>query len=62
MFTGDIVEYHSACYCGDGHFDDWGDTLDMIRGSIRRRSHPDAAMRWSAARWSMPRSRAPATS
>jgi hypothetical protein len=23
MFTGDIVEYHSACYCGDGHFDDW---------------------------------------
>jgi hypothetical protein len=31
MFTGDIVEYHSACYCGDGHFDDWGDTLDMIR-------------------------------
>src|SRR5690606_10743375 len=30
MFTGDIVEYHSACYCGDGHFDDWGDTLDMI--------------------------------
>jgi glyoxylase-like metal-dependent hydrolase (beta-lactamase superfamily II) len=31
MFTGDIVEYHSACYCGDGHFEDWGDTLDMIR-------------------------------
>lgn len=31
MFTGDIVEYHSACYCGDGHFNDWGDTLDMIR-------------------------------
>ena len=23
MFTGDIVEYHSACYCGDGHFSDW---------------------------------------
>lgn len=23
MFTGDIVEYHSACYCGDGHFADW---------------------------------------
>ena len=20
MFTGDIVEYQSACYCGDGHF------------------------------------------
>ncbi len=31
MFTGDIVEYHSACYCGDGHFADWGDTLDEIR-------------------------------
>ena len=30
MFTGDIVEYHSACYCGDGHFGDWGDTLDAI--------------------------------
>lgn len=31
MFTGDIVEYHSACYCGDGHFADWGNTLDTIR-------------------------------
>ena len=31
MFTGDIVEYHSACYCGDGHFADWGDTLDNIK-------------------------------
>ncbi|MCA0870735.1 MBL fold metallo-hydrolase [Seohaeicola saemankumensis] len=31
MFTGDIVEYHSACYCGDGHFGDWGDTLDAIQ-------------------------------
>ncbi|MFV0491641.1 MAG: MBL fold metallo-hydrolase, partial [Pseudorhodobacter sp.] len=31
MFTGDIVEYHSACYCGDGHFEDWGATLDAIR-------------------------------
>lgn len=30
MFTGDIVEDHSACYCGDGHFSDWGDTLDAI--------------------------------
>ena len=30
MFTGDIVEYRSACYCGDGHFSDWGDTLDTI--------------------------------
>ncbi|MCE0505055.1 MBL fold metallo-hydrolase [Roseivivax sp. GX 12232] len=30
MFTGDIVEYHSACYCGDGHLQDWGPTLDRI--------------------------------
>ncbi|MFN4100440.1 MAG: MBL fold metallo-hydrolase [Pararhodobacter sp.] len=30
MFTGDIVEYHSACYCGDGHFEEWGDTLENI--------------------------------
>lgn len=30
MFTGDIVEYHSACYCGDGYFSDWADTLDNI--------------------------------
>jgi glyoxylase-like metal-dependent hydrolase (beta-lactamase superfamily II) len=32
MFTGDIVEYHSACYCGDGHFNEWGRTLDAIKG------------------------------
>lgn len=32
MFTGDIVEYHSACYCGDGHFGDWPKTLEAIRG------------------------------
>lgn len=31
MFTGDIVEYHSACYCGDGHFKDWSTTLDAIK-------------------------------
>ncbi len=31
MFTGDIVEYHSACYCGDGHFQDWPATLEAIR-------------------------------
>jgi glyoxylase-like metal-dependent hydrolase (beta-lactamase superfamily II) len=31
MFSGDIVEYHSACYCGDGHFGDWGGTLDAIK-------------------------------
>ena len=31
MFSGDIVEYHSACYCGDGHFNDWPTTLEAIR-------------------------------
>jgi glyoxylase-like metal-dependent hydrolase (beta-lactamase superfamily II) len=31
MFTGDIVEAHSACYCGDGHFGDWAPTLERIR-------------------------------
>ncbi len=31
MFTGDIVEYHSACYCGDGYFGEWGNTLDNIK-------------------------------
>lgn len=31
MFTGDIVEYKSACYCGDGHFSDWLPTLEAIR-------------------------------
>lgn len=30
MFSGDIVEYHSACYCGDGHFVDWQQTLANI--------------------------------
>lgn len=32
MFTGDIVEYRSACYCGDGHYRDWPATLEKIRG------------------------------
>jgi glyoxylase-like metal-dependent hydrolase (beta-lactamase superfamily II) len=30
IFTGDIVEYKSACYCGDCHFGDWPGTLDAI--------------------------------
>lgn len=40
MFTGDIVEYHSACYCGDGHFGDWGATLDAIKGYSPRAIAP----------------------
>jgi glyoxylase-like metal-dependent hydrolase (beta-lactamase superfamily II) len=31
MFTGDLVEYHSACYCGDAHFADWPAALEAIR-------------------------------
>lgn len=30
MFSGDIVEYRSACYCGDAHFTDWPATLETI--------------------------------
>jgi glyoxylase-like metal-dependent hydrolase (beta-lactamase superfamily II) len=32
MFSGDLVEYKSACYCGDGHLTDWPETLDNIAG------------------------------
>ena len=39
MFTGDIVEYRSACYCGDAHFHDWPATLEAIR-----RWAPDAVV------------------
>jgi glyoxylase-like metal-dependent hydrolase (beta-lactamase superfamily II) len=31
-FTGDLVEYHSAYYCGDAHLKDWPATLDAIAG------------------------------
>src|SRR5262245_45276949 len=27
MFSGDIIEYRSACYCGDSHLADWPRTL-----------------------------------
>jgi len=37
FLTGDIVEYRSACYCGDAHFHDWPGTLDAIA-----RWRPDA--------------------
>jgi glyoxylase-like metal-dependent hydrolase (beta-lactamase superfamily II) len=30
VFTGDIVEYKSACYCGDAHFTDWPRTLSQL--------------------------------
>jgi len=31
MFTGDLVEYHSACYCGDAYLREWPSTLNEIR-------------------------------
>jgi len=37
MYTGDIVEYRSACYCGDCHFNDWPATLNAIA-----KFHPEA--------------------
>jgi glyoxylase-like metal-dependent hydrolase (beta-lactamase superfamily II) len=30
VFSGDLVEYRSACYCGDAHFSDWPATLDRL--------------------------------
>jgi glyoxylase-like metal-dependent hydrolase (beta-lactamase superfamily II) len=30
VFAGDLVEYKSACYCGDAHFTDWPATLDHL--------------------------------
>ena len=31
MFSGDLIEYHSACYCGDAWLREWPSTLDEIR-------------------------------
>ena len=31
IFSGDLVEYHSACYCGDAHLREWPATLNEIR-------------------------------
>jgi glyoxylase-like metal-dependent hydrolase (beta-lactamase superfamily II) len=30
LFSGDLVEYKSACYCGDAFFQDWPRTLDRL--------------------------------
>jgi glyoxylase-like metal-dependent hydrolase (beta-lactamase superfamily II) len=30
VFSGDLVVYKSACYCGDAHFTDWLATLDHL--------------------------------
>jgi glyoxylase-like metal-dependent hydrolase (beta-lactamase superfamily II) len=31
MFSGDLIEYRSACYCGDAHLREWPSTLNEIR-------------------------------
>src|SRR5438270_12939677 len=31
MFSGDLIEYHSACYGGDAHLREWPETLNEIR-------------------------------
>jgi glyoxylase-like metal-dependent hydrolase (beta-lactamase superfamily II) len=30
MFSGDLVEFKSACYCGDAHFKDWPKTIRKL--------------------------------
>lgn len=30
VFAGDLIEYQTACYCGDAHFTDWPATLDHL--------------------------------
>jgi glyoxylase-like metal-dependent hydrolase (beta-lactamase superfamily II) len=37
VFSGDLVEYRSACYCGDAHFTDWPATLDQL-GALNARA------------------------
>jgi glyoxylase-like metal-dependent hydrolase (beta-lactamase superfamily II) len=31
MCSGDLIEYHSACYCGDAHLRQWPHTLNRLR-------------------------------
>jgi glyoxylase-like metal-dependent hydrolase (beta-lactamase superfamily II) len=31
MFSGDLIEYNSACYCGDAYLREWPSTLNEIR-------------------------------
>jgi glyoxylase-like metal-dependent hydrolase (beta-lactamase superfamily II) len=30
VFASDLIEYKTACYCGDAHFTDWPATLDNL--------------------------------
>jgi glyoxylase-like metal-dependent hydrolase (beta-lactamase superfamily II) len=31
LFSGDLVEYRSACYCGDAFLDEWPATIERLR-------------------------------
>jgi glyoxylase-like metal-dependent hydrolase (beta-lactamase superfamily II) len=31
MFSGDLVEFKSACYCGDAHYQDWPETIRKLK-------------------------------
>jgi glyoxylase-like metal-dependent hydrolase (beta-lactamase superfamily II) len=31
LFSGDLVEYQSACYCGDAHLAEWPATIEKLR-------------------------------
>ena len=44
MFSGDLIEYHSACYCGDAHLRAWPQYPERNpRFRSRSRSRLDAA-------------------
>ncbi len=45
LFSGDLVEYRSACYCGDAHFSDWPRPWTASRPCGRGRSCLGAATR-----------------
>lgn len=32
LFSGDLVEYEAACYCGDAYLGCWPATIDVLRG------------------------------
>jgi glyoxylase-like metal-dependent hydrolase (beta-lactamase superfamily II) len=32
LFSGDLVEYDAACYCGDAQLEEWPSTLEALRG------------------------------
>jgi hypothetical protein len=31
LFSGDLVEYDAACYCGDAQLEEWPTTLEALR-------------------------------